>query len=549
MRVTVAQLNTTVGDVGGNLSRAHQVISQAAEAGSDLVVFTELFLSVYPPRDLLNRCRFVERVQAGAQELLESSRQYPDLGILVGLPTATGLTHGRGLRNSAYLIANGELIGVQHKSLLPTYDVFDEDRYFDPACERTPIPFKGERLGISICEDAWNDPELWPHQRMYDCDPIAELAAKGATLLVNLSASPYSVGKEEIRFRLISRHATRHGLPFVYVNQVGGNDELIFDGRSLCLDARGEPIAVLPGFEETVVTVDTGAPGQPGGYTPLEHIASVHDALVLGLRDYMRKCGFRTAVIGLSGGIDSSVVCCLAVAALGPENVMGMSMPSMYSSAGSVEDPRILAANLGIEFHVVPIAEIHGAYLTALQELFAGTEPGVAEENIQARIRGNLWMAVSNKRGSLALSCGNKSELAVGYCTLYGDMSGGLSVISDVPKTMVYELARYINRKGEIIPARCLTKAPSAELRPNQTDQDTLPPYEVLDDILQLYVEEELCAEDIVARGFDEGVVRWVTRTIDRNEYKRRQAAPGLRVTSKAFGVGRRMPVAAKFSQ
>ncbi|NPV47621.1 MAG: NAD+ synthase [Armatimonadetes bacterium] len=549
MRVTVAQLNTTVGDVGGNLSRAHQVISQAAEAGSDLVVFTELFLSGYPPRDLLNRCRFVERVQAGAQELLESSRQYPDLGILVGLPTATGLTHGRGLRNSAYLIANGELIGVQHKSLLPTYDVFDEDRYFDPACERTPIPFKGERLGISICEDAWNDPELWPHQRMYDCDPIAELAAKGATLLVNLSASPYSVGKEEIRFRLISRHATRHGLPFVYVNQVGGNDELIFDGRSLCLDARGEPIAVLPGFEETVVTVDTGAPGQPGGYTPLEHIASVHDALVLGLRDYMRKCGFRTAVIGLSGGIDSSVVCCLAVAALGPENVMGMSMPSMYSSAGSVEDPRILAANLGIEFHVVPIAEIHGAYLTALQELFAGTEPGVAEENIQARIRGNLWMAVSNKRGSLALSCGNKSELAVGYCTLYGDMSGGLSVISDVPKTMVYELARYINRKGEIIPARCLTKAPSAELRPNQTDQDTLPPYEVLDGILQLYVEEELCAEDIVARGFDEGVVRWVTRTIDRNEYKRRQAAPGLRVTSKAFGVGRRMPVAAKFSQ
>lgn len=547
MRVTVAQLNTTVGDISGNLSRAHQVIAEAAEAGSDLVIFTELFLSGYPPRDLLNRCRFIARVQAAAQELLESSRRYPDLGLLVGLPTTTGRTHGRGLQNSAYLMANGEIIGVQHKSLLPTYDVFDEDRYFDPARERRPIPFKGERLGVSICEDAWNDPELWPSQRMYDCDPIAELAAGGATLLVNLSASPYSVGKEQTRFRLISRHAARHGLPFVYVNQVGGNDELIFDGRSLCVDARGEPIIVLPGFEEAVVTVDTAAPGQPGGYTPLEPIASVHDALVLGLRDYMRKCGFRTAVVGLSGGIDSSVVCCLAVAALGPENVMGMSMPSIYSSAGSVDDPRALAANLGIEFHVVPIADIHEAYLKALQGLFAGTEPGVAEENIQARIRGNLWMAVSNKRGSLALSCGNKSELAVGYCTLYGDMSGGLSVIADVPKTMVYELARYINRKGEVIPASCLTKAPSAELRPNQTDQDTLPPYEILDGILQLYVEEELCPEDIVARGFDEDVVRWVTRTIDRNEYKRRQAAPGLRVTSKAFGVGRRMPVAAKF--
>lgn len=547
MRVTVAQLNTTVGDVGGNLARAHHVMAQAAAAGSDLVVFTELFISGYPPRDLLNRCRFIERVEAGAQELMEASRQYPDLGLLVGLPTATGLTHGRGLRNSAYLVCNGELLGVQHKSLLPTYDVFDEDRYFDPACERVPIPFKGERLGISICEDAWNDRELWPHQRMYDCDPIAELAAGGATLLVNLSASPYSVGKEEKRYRLISRHAARHGLPFLYVNQVGGNDELIFDGRSLCLDARGAPVAVLPGFAEAVVTVDTAASGDPGAYAPQEPIASVHDALVLGLRDYMRKCGFSTAVIGLSGGIDSSVVCCLAAAALGPENVMGMSMPSMYSSSGSVDDPRALAANLGIEFHVVPIADIHGAYVEALQQLFAGTRPGVAEENIQARIRGNLWMAVSNKRGSLALSCGNKSELAVGYCTLYGDMSGGLSVISDVPKTMVYELARYINREREVIPANCLTKAPSAELRPNQTDQDTLPPYEVLDGILHLYVEEELCAEDIVARGFDEAVVRWVTRTIDRNEYKRRQAAPGLRVTSKAFGVGRRMPVAARF--
>jgi NAD+ synthase (glutamine-hydrolysing) len=547
MRVTVAQLNTTVGDVGGNLDRAREAIAQAAAEGSDLVVFTELFLSGYPPRDLLNRCGFIGRVEAAVQELRDVSRQHPGLGVLVGLPTSTGKATGRGLRNSACLVCDGEIVGTRHKSLLPTYDVFDEDRYFDAACEVAPIPFRGERLGVSICEDAWNDPELWPHQRMYDHDPIAELAAGGATLLINLSASPYSVGKEERRYRLISRHAARHGLPFLYVNQVGGNDELVFDGRSLFLDARGEPVAVLPGFAAAVATVDTATAGTPGTYQPQEPIASVHDALVLGVRDYLGKCGFGSAVIGLSGGIDSSVVCCLAVAALGRENVLGLSMPSMYSSAGSVDDPRTLAANLGIEFHVVPIAGIHGAYLDALQGLFTGTQPGVAEENIQARIRGNLWMAVSNKRGSLALSCGNKSELAVGYCTLYGDMSGGLSVISDVPKTMVYELARYLNREREVIPASCLTKAPSAELRPNQTDQDTLPPYDVLDAILQLYVEEEVCPEDIIARGFAAATVQWVTRTIDRNEYKRRQAAPGLRVTSKAFGVGRRMPVAAKF--
>lgn len=546
MRLTIAQLNPIVGDISGNLARAREVIAQVA-GETDLIVFTELFLSGYPPRDLLNRCAFVDRVEAALEELRELSRAYPDLGIVVGLPTATGETVGRGLRNSAALLSNGEVRGVQHKCLLPTYDVFDEDRYFDAATKVAVLDFKGERLGISICEDAWNDPELWPHQRMYDFDPIADLANQGATLLLNISASPFALGKEDVRFRLISRHAARHGLPFVYANQVGGNDELIFDGRSLAVDAAGEPLAVLPAFTEAVVTIDTAA-GVPGSYAPLEQIASLHDALVLGVRDYLRKCGFRNAVIGLSGGIDSSVTCALAVAALGRENVVGLSMPSTFSSTGSVDDAAQLASNLGIEFHIVPIRGIHEAYLEALSDLFAGTEPGVAEENIQARIRGNLWMAVSNKRGSLALSCGNKSELAVGYCTMYGDMSGGLSVISDVPKTMVYELARYLNRHGEIIPESCLTKAPSAELRPNQTDQDTLPPYDILDAILQLYVEEEVCADDIVARGFARETVDWVTRTIDRNEYKRRQAAPGLRVTSKAFGIGRRMPVAAKFS-
>jgi NAD+ synthase (glutamine-hydrolysing) len=548
MKVALAQLNPTVGDIGGNLARALEAAAQAAADGSDLVVFTELYLSGYPPRDLLNRCWFGERVAAAVSELTAASRQWPDLGILMGLPTPTGRTAGRGLHNSAHLICNGAIVGTQHKSLLPTYDVFDEDRYFDPAPQVAPLAFRGERLGVSICEDAWNDPELWPHQRMYDFDPIAALAEQGATVLINLSASPYAIGKESARYRLISRHARRHRLPFLYCNQVGGNDELIFDGRSLCLDAEGEPVAVLPPFAEAVVTVDTTATGVAGSYEPQECIASVHDALVLGVRDYLGKCGFRSAVIGLSGGIDSSVTCCLAVAALGPENVLGIAMPSVHSSAGSVDDSQQLARNLGIEYHVVPIRDIHQAYLAALADLFAGTPPGVAEENIQARIRGNLWMALSNKRGSLALSCGNKSELAVGYCTLYGDMSGGLSVISDVPKTMVYELARYLNREREIIPEACLTKAPSAELRPDQTDQDTLPPYELLDAILHFYVEDELCPDDIIARGYDPQTVAWVTRAIDRNEYKRRQAAPGLRVTAKAFGVGRRMPVAAKFN-
>ncbi|MBU0611163.1 MAG: NAD+ synthase, partial [Armatimonadetes bacterium] len=380
---------------------------------------------------------------------------------------------------------------------------------------------------------------------MYDHDPVEELAAAGATVLINISASPYSKGKEQVRHRLISRHAQRHGLPFVYANQVGGNDELIFDGRSFVFDAQGETLAVLPSFAESVTTVDL-ATARPVPYAPQPEIASVHDALVLGLRDYLRKCGFSRAIIGLSGGIDSAVTACLATAALGPENVRALAMPSQYSSTGSVSDAEALARNLGIELEIVPIKPIFEAYLATLQELFAGTPAGLAEENVQARIRGNLLMAMSNKYGSLVITTGNKSELAVGYCTLYGDMSGGLAAISDVPKMMVYELARYINREREIIPLASITKPPSAELKPDQRDQDTLPPYEILDQIIELYVEEDCCAADIIAQGFDEEVVRWVLRTIDRNEYKRRQAAPGLKVTSKAFGVGRRMPVAAR---
>ncbi|MEN6549784.1 MAG: NAD+ synthase [Armatimonadia bacterium] len=546
MKITIAQLNPVVGDIAGNIEKAKAALEQAGHDGSDLLVLTELFVIGYPPRDLLNRCWFIDRVTEALETLAEASRLHPGIGILVGVPLQTGKKIGRGLYNGAVFIHNGEVLGTARKSLLPTYDVFDEDRYFDRANGNEPIEFKGEKIGISICEDAWNDPELWPRQRMYDFDPIEALVKKGATLLLNISASPFSMGKEEVRARLISKHAQKHGVPFVYANQVGGNDELVFDGRSLAFDGQGKPLAVFPSFEEHVATVDTAATGNESLYHPQEQIASVHDALVLGVRDYLRKCGFSKAVIGLSGGIDSAVTACIAAEALGAANVLGMGMPSRYSSGGSIDDARALADNLQIRFELVSIKPAFEAYAKILQELFEGTPPGVAEENIQSRIRGNLLMAMSNKYGSLVLTTGNKSEIAVGYCTLYGDMSGGLSVLSDVPKTMVYELAEYINRKREIIPQSSITKPPSAELRPDQTDQDTLPPYDVLDQIIELYVEQDECAANIVERGFDPQTVKWVITTIDRNEYKRRQAAPGLKVTSKAFGVGRRMPVAAR---
>ena len=382
---------------------------------------------------------------------------------------------------------------------------------------------------------------------MYPFDPIQELARQGAGLLINISASPFYYGKEEIRYQIIRQHCRKYQLPFVYVNQVGGNDELIFDGCSLALDAQGELLKALPGFTEAVETVDLSRTGGGQVFQPLEKIASVHEALILGLRDYLRKCGFSKAVIGLSGGIDSALTCYLAKMALGPENVLGVIMPSLYSSPGSITDSEKLAANLGVKTVTIPITPIYQAYLDALREHFPVSDLDVSLENIQARIRGNILMAFSNKYGYLVLSTGNKSELAVGYCTLYGDMSGGLAVISDVPKTMIYELARYVNRRQEMIPAAILTKAPSAELRPDQKDQDTLPPYEILDQVLEYYINDGLAWQDIVDRGFDPEVVRWIIRAVDRNEYKRRQAAPGLKITSKAFGSGRRMPIAARY--
>ncbi len=546
MKITLAQLNPVVGDLNGNLSKLANALSQASNDSSDLLVLPELFLVGYPPKDLLERRWFIQKVKETIDKTVRLSKDYPETGILFGAPMPTGKDIGKGLFNSALLVYKGKIISVHHKSLLPTYDVFDESRYFDPAAELSLISFKREKLGISICEDAWNDPSLWPRGRFYTRDPIAELASKGASLFINISASPFEIGKEETRYRLIRNHSQRHKLPFVFVNQIGGNDELIFDGRSFCVDKNGEPIAIFPSWTEKVETIETKDSGISGRYKPQDRIESVHDALILGIRDYMRKCGFSKVVVGLSGGIDSALVCCLAKEALGGKNVLGISMPSPFSSKGSIEDSKNLANKIGIEFKTIPISSIYESYLKTLEEYFQGKEFDVTEENVQARIRGNILMAFSNKFGYLVLSTGNKSELAVGYCTLYGDMSGGLSVLSDVPKTIVYDLANYINRQSEIIPLQIIKKAPSAELKPNQSDQDTLPPYSILDKILHLYIEEESSPEEIIKMGFDPETVKWVVKTVERNEYKRSQAAPGLKVTSKAFGVGRRMPIAAK---
>jgi len=546
MKITIAQLNPVIGDIDGNLAKILKALSQQSKDSSDLLILPELFLVGYPPRDLLEKTRFIEKAQIAVQELITISTKHPDIGILLGVPMPTEKNTGKGFYNSALLIYQGRIILDQHKSLLPTYDVFDEARYFDPAPEIRVIPFKDEILGISICEDAWNDPELWQGEG-YSFDPIAILAQEGATIFINISASPFYVGKEKIRYRLIQNHAKKHGIPFAYINQIGGNDELIFDGRSMCFDKNGELIVICPSFKEHIQTVDLNLLGIPGLYVPQGKIESVYDALILGIRDYIEKCGFSKVVVGLSGGIDSTITCCLAKEAVGRENVIGISMPSQYSSKGSVEDSRKLSKNLGIQFKVIPISSIYHSYSEILKEHFKGKKEDTTEENIQARIRGNILMAFSNKYGYLVLSTGNKSELAVGYCTLYGDMSGGLSVLSDVPKTMVYELAHYINRKSEVIPKEIIEKPPSAELKPNQKDQDTLPSYDILDQILYYYVDEGYSMKEILSLNFDHEIVKWVIKAINRNEYKRRQAAPGIKVTTKAFGVGRRMPIAAKY--
>ncbi len=540
-------MNPVVGDIEGNIRKMKAFLADLAPQHPDLIVFPELCVVGYPPKDLLERWWFIDHIQNAIEDFVNHSLIYPQTGVIFGVPLPSGKKEGKGLVNAALLIANGQVLHQQNKSLLPTYDVFDETRYFDPAKDVRVISFKNEILGISVCEDAWNDPEFWPRGRMYNFDPIEALAQKGTTLFINISSSPYHIGKEEIRYQLISRHAHRHHLPFCYVNQVGGNDDLIFDGRSLICDQSGNPLLLGPGFEEWISIVNPFENAERDHYQPQGLIETVFQALVLGVRDYMFKCGFQKAVVGLSGGIDSALTAVIAAYAVGPENVLGISMPSPYSSAGSIDDSRRLAQNLGISFQVIPISSIYFSYLSTLAPAFVETKNDTTEENLQARIRGNILMAFSNKYGYLLLSTGNKSEMATGYCTLYGDMSGGLAVLSDVPKTMVYQIAEYINQKNEIIPHAIIRKPPSAELKPNQVDQDTLPPYPILDQIIQYWIEDGLSVDEIIARGFDRGTVLWTVKRIDQNEYKRKQSPPGLKVTSKAFGVGRRMPIAANY--
>ncbi len=541
MKVALAQINSTVGDIRGNAELVRKAARAARRTDADLVVFPELCLTGYPPKDLLGVSGFVD---ANLSALHEIALEADGIGMVVGFVDRNRRSEGRAFYNAAAFIAEGAVREIVHKTLLPTYDVFDEDRYFEPSARPVIIPFRGRKLGISICEDAWNPGEFWPVP-LYETDPMRSLAEAGADLLINIAASPYEMEKPAFRFRLLRAHVRAHGIPLLFANLVGGNDELLFDGNSLVLGAAGNVIARGRSFAEDLLVADTES-AQDIGYLAADMEALLWEALVMGTRDYARKCGFRSAVLGLSGGIDSAVTACIAAAALGGENVLGVALPSAYSSRASEDDARRLAQNLGIGFQVIPILPIVRSFREAMAEVFAGLPEDETEENIQARVRGNILMALSNKFGHLVLSTGNKSELGVGYCTLYGDMAGGLAVISDVPKTLVYRLARHINREREWIPANSLLRAPTAELRPNQTDQDTLPDYEILDGILKLAVEEQLSAGEIVARGYDADVVTGVMRMIHRNEYKRRQAAPGLRVSARAFGSGRRMPIAMK---
>ena len=541
MKLALAQINTTVGDFAGNLALIRKAYARGMADGAELVVAPELAITGYPPRDLLLKSGFIEGNLAALTELAQS---VGEVGLVVGHVGVNEKHPGRQAVNAVSLLHHGKVAATRTKTLLPTYDVFDEDRYFEPAPDNTPVEFNGRKLGLTICEDVWNDDSFWADPR-YRANPVDGLVKQGAEVIVNVSASPWNLGKEGMRREMLASLATNAQRPVVYCNAVGGNDELVFDGGSLALNAQGEVLAAGAQFTEALVAVDLD--GTVQAVSEPQEMALLHDALVLGVQDYLGKCGFRSAVIGLSGGIDSAVTAALAVKALGAENVRGISMPSAYSSQGSLDDSAALAANLGIQYDVIPIHAGFEMMKTSLEPIFGDRPEDVTEENMQARLRGLILMAASNKFGSLVLTTGNKSELAVGYCTLYGDMCGGLAVISDVPKTKVFELAHWINRDEVIIPEATITKPPSAELRPDQKDQDSLPPYEVLDAILERYVVESQSVSEIVTSGFDEATVKRIVRLIDLNEYKRRQAAPGLKVTSKAFGVGRRIPVAQRY--
>jgi NAD+ synthase (glutamine-hydrolysing) len=543
VKIALGQINPTVGDFSGNAAKMIEFSRRAQAEGAGLILFPELSVCGYPPRDLVERPSFVARNRETAERIADATR---GIAVICGLVTPANSDTGKSVMNSAALLQEGKIAFLQSKMLLPTYDVFDEMRNFAPAKSQELFSFCGNRMALTVCEDAWNDKLFWP-KRLYVVDPIEALVRAGGNFVLNISASPFWIGKREVRRDMLASIARQHNLPVAMVNQVGGNDSLLFDGSSLVLNAEGKIIAQGRSFEEDLVYFDSKTlTGDMHEQVEGEE-ASVYSALVLGTRDYIHKCGFQKAIIGLSGGIDSALTAVIAADAVGPENVIGVGMPGPYSSAGSIADARALAKNLGIRFELLSINGAVEAYRKTLKDVFANQKEDVTEENIQSRARGTLLMALSNKFGAIVLSTGNKSELGVGYCTLYGDMVGGLAVISDVPKTLVYRLSRYVNSRRPVIPQDTLEKPPSAELRPDQKDSDSLPPYEILDAVLEDYVEDAHTAERIAAdHGFDIEVVRRVLRMVDRAEYKRQQAAPGIKITPKAFGYGRRLPIAAK---
>ena len=543
MKIALGQTNPTVGDFAGNAARIIDFSRRAQSAGAGLVIFPELSVCGYPPRDLVERSAFVCRNRETVERIAAETR---GIAVICGAVTPAEAETGKSVMNSALLLENGAVRFQQSKMLLPTYDVFDEWRNFAPARRQELFDFCGRRMALTICEDAWNDKHFW-RRRLYSIDPVEDLMRAGGNFILNISASPFWEGKRELRRRMLEAIATQYQSPVVMVNQVGGNDSLIFDGSSFVLGRDGRLVAQAASFEEDLVFFDTKTmTGEVHAQIEGDD-AACWAALILGTRDYMRKCGFRSALVGLSGGIDSALTACIAVESVGVENVLGVGMPGPYSSSGSIDDARALANNLGIRFEVLPIDPIFESFRACVRDIFAGGPEDATEENIQARIRGTLLMALSNKFGSIVLSTGNKSELGVGYCTLYGDMVGGLAVLSDLPKTQVYRLARYVNSRRPLIPQATLDKPPSAELRPNQKDTDSLPPYEVLDVILEDYVENNHSAEQVAReRGFDPALIAKVLAMVDRAEYKRQQAAPGLKISSKAFGFGRRYPIAQK---
>ncbi len=543
MKIALGQINPTVGDFSGNAAKIVKFSRRAQASGAGLVLFPELSVCGYPPRDLVERYSFVARNQETVEQIAAETH---GVSVICGLVTPAESETGKSVMNSAALLQDGRVAFLQSKMLLPTYDVFDEMRNFAPAKSQSLFSFCGNRVALTICEDAWNDKLFWP-KRLYTVDPIESLVRAGGNIVLNISASPFWIGKREIRRDMLAAIARHHKVPVAMVNQVGGNDSLVFDGSSIVLNAEGKIIAQGSSFEEDLIFFDSNALIGEMHQQMEGEDASVYAALVLGTRDYMRKCGFQKAIVGLSGGIDSALTAVIAADAVGSENVIGVGMPGPYSSPGSIEDARILAKNLGIRFELISIDGVFEAYQKALKEVFAGQKEDTTEENLQSRARGTLLMALSNKFGAIVLSTGNKSELGVGYCTLYGDMVGGLAVISDVPKTLVYRLSHYVNSRRPVIPQATLEKPPSAELRPDQKDSDSLPPYEILDAVLEDYVEDAHSVERIAAdHGFDIEVVRRVVRMVDRAEYKRQQAAQGIKISPKAFGFGRRFPIAAK---